>query len=46
MFVLDASVAATYDAAYLEIPLREGLPLATLDGRLQEAARTAGIELL
>ena len=35
-----------YDAAYLELALREGLPLATLDDRLRRAARTAGIALV
>lgn len=31
-----------YDAAYLELALREGLPLATLDKELEKAARSAG----
>lgn len=35
-----------YDAAYLELALRLGLPLATLDLRLQQAARSAGISVL
>ena len=35
-----------YDAAYLELALRLGLPLATLDVRLEKAARNAGIPLL
>lgn len=35
-----------YDAAYLELALREGLPLATLDDRLRQAARNAGVRLL
>ena len=34
-----------YDAAYLELALRESLPLATLDDRLRQAARSAGIAL-
>jgi len=34
-----------YDAAYLELAARKGLPLATLDEDLQKAARTAGVEL-
>ena len=34
---------AEYDAAYIELALREGLPLATLDNRLRRAARSAGI---
>jgi predicted nucleic acid-binding protein len=34
---------SVYDAAYLELALRRGLPLATLDGRLRAAAATAGV---
>ncbi len=34
-----------YDAAYLELALRRGLPLATLDDSLQKAAMSAGIAL-
>ena len=34
-----------YDAAYLELALREGLPVATLDNGLRRAARNAGIGL-
>ena len=35
-----------YDAAYLALAVREGLPLATLDKALQAAALAAGIPLL
>lgn len=35
-----------YDAAYLELALRLGLPLATLDQQLSRAAREAGVPLL
>ena len=35
-----------YDAAYLELAARRRLPLATLDDRLLEAARQAGVELI
>lgn len=35
-----------YDAAYLELALRRGLPLATLDGSLRTAMRKAGGKLL
>ena len=35
-----------YDAAYLELALRLGLPLATLDARLRQSAKDAGIALL
>ena len=35
-----------YDAAYLELALREGAPLATLDKRLAEAARAEKARLI
>lgn len=35
-----------YDASYLELALREGLPLATLDAGLRAAAARAGVPLL
>lgn len=35
-----------YDAAYLELALRTGLPLATLDGDLKEAARAEGTGII
>lgn len=35
-----------YDAAYLELSLREELPLATLDQELAAAAKATGIEVL
>ena len=35
-----------YDAAYLELAIREGLALATLDGDLRRAAREAGVSLM
>ena len=34
-----------YDAAYLELADRRGLPLATLDGDLIKAAETAGVAI-
>lgn len=34
-----------YDAAYLELARRRGLPLATLDNRLGHAATAAGVDL-
>ena len=37
---------SVYDAAYLELAQREGLPLATLDADLQTAAAGAGVALL
>jgi Predicted nucleic acid-binding protein, contains PIN domain len=35
-----------YDAAYLEVAIRRGLPLATLDAELRAAAKAAGVTLL
>ena len=35
---------SAYDASYLELALRQGLPLATLDQDLQKAAKKAGIK--
>jgi len=35
-----------YDAAYLELAIREGLPLATLDSDLRKAAAAAGAPLV
>ncbi|MBW4668466.1 MAG: type II toxin-antitoxin system VapC family toxin [Cyanomargarita calcarea GSE-NOS-MK-12-04C] len=37
---------AAYDAAYLELALRLGLPLATLDTRLANAATSCGVKLV
>ena len=35
-----------YDAAYLELALREAVPLATLDQALADAAQTEGVSLV
>ena len=35
---------SAYDASYLELSLRLGLPLATLDEDLQKAAKKAGVK--
>lgn len=37
---------SAYDAAYLELAIREGLPLATLDDDLRRAACAAGVALV
>lgn len=34
-----------YDATYLELALRKGVPLATFDTQLADAARTAGVRV-
>ena len=36
---------SAYDAAYLELAIRRGLPLACLDAKLKTAAATAGVVL-
>jgi predicted nucleic acid-binding protein len=36
----------SYDAAYLELALRRGLPLATLDASLRSAAKKESVDLL
>ena len=35
---------SAYDASYLELALRQGMPLATLDVDLQKAAKKAGVK--
>ena len=37
---------SVYDASYLELALREGIPLATLDTQLAAAALSEGTELI
>ena len=34
---------SAYDACYLELAIRRGLPLACLDGKLKTAAAAAGV---
>ena len=36
---------SSYDASYLELALRSGLPLATLDDDLQKAAKKTGVKM-
>jgi predicted nucleic acid-binding protein len=36
---------SAYDAAYLELAIRRGLPLATIDDKLKAAARAVGVML-
>ena len=36
---------SAYDAAYLELAIRRGLPLACLDGKLKTAAEAVGVRL-
>lgn len=44
--VADRHDLTVYDAAYLELAKRRGLPLATLDQALANAARQEGVEVL
>jgi predicted nucleic acid-binding protein len=37
---------SAYDASYLELAMRRGIPLATKDDDLAKAARRAGVMLL
>ncbi len=37
---------SVYDAAYLELAQRDGVPLATLDGALADAARATNVPLI
>ena len=36
---------SSYDAAYLELAIREGLPLASLDKNLRKATRNSGVDI-
>ena len=36
---------SAYDAAYLDVAVRQGAPLATLDSTLEKAGRSAGIKI-
>ena len=36
---------SSYDASYLELAMREGIPLATLDSDLRKAAKKAQVEI-
>ncbi len=37
---------SSYDASYLNLAMKKGLPLATLDKNLREAAKSVGVQLL
>ena len=45
MHLARAHNLSAYDAAYLELAIRLGLPLACLDGRLKTAAAASGVVL-
>jgi predicted nucleic acid-binding protein len=40
-----ASDLSSYDASYLDLSMRKGLPLATLDGRLLKAAKKTNVPI-
>jgi predicted nucleic acid-binding protein len=44
--IADSEMLTAYDAAYLELAMRLGVPLATMDRLLAEAARKRGVPLL
>jgi len=44
--IAEAHKLTAYDAAYLEVAMRLGVPLATLDTDLRAAAKKAGVTLL
>jgi predicted nucleic acid-binding protein len=46
MAVAEAPRLTLYDASYLELCLRRGLPLASFDAELRRAATAAGVMLL
>lgn len=41
-----ANQLSSYDTSYLELAMRQGVPIATLDQKLIEAARTVAVPLL
>jgi predicted nucleic acid-binding protein len=43
--VARAQNLSAYDAAYLELAMRRGLPLATIDGKLKAAAQAVGVAI-
>jgi predicted nucleic acid-binding protein len=46
MVLAERYALTLYDATYLELSLRRGLPLATFDAALRRAAAAAGATLL
>ena len=45
-FLAEQYQLTSYDAAYLELAMRTGVPLATLDERLRQAALAAGVPVV
>lgn len=46
LFLARKEHLSEYDASYIELALREGVPLATLDERLRHAASNSGVPLI
>ncbi len=46
IFLSHAEKLTTYDAAYLELAMRHGLPLATKDTALIHAAKRVGVKII
>ncbi len=46
LFVAHANYLTTYDAAYLELALRTGFPLASKDQHLCKIAKSLGVKIL
>jgi predicted nucleic acid-binding protein len=46
MHLARACTLSAYDASYLELAMRLGLPLATLDNKLKTAANVVGVSLV
>lgn len=46
LFLARKERLSEYDASYVELALREGLPLATLDRQLRDAVRNNGVPLI
>jgi predicted nucleic acid-binding protein len=37
---------STYDASYLDLAMKKGIPIATLDGRLISAAKRSNVSIM
>lgn len=46
IFLTHSEKLTTYDAAYLELAMRLGLPLATRDAELQSVAKRLGVKVI
>lgn len=46
IFLAHSEKLTTYDAAYLDLSMRYGLPLATKDITLIQAAKRAGVKII